>query len=65
MWPQQGRGERRIISLDLLATVFLMHPRTPLVFLSTTSVYWLMDNLLSTSLPNSFYAELLASRSTP
>ncbi|PKU32409.1 hypothetical protein llap_17287 [Limosa lapponica baueri] len=35
-------------SLDLLATLFLMHPRMPLAFLATGAHCWLMVILLST-----------------
>ena len=38
----------RIISLDLLAMLFLMHPRTLLAFLATRAHCWLMADLLST-----------------
>jgi len=60
-WTQYFRGgltntdrERRITSLDLLATFFLMHPRTPMVFLATRAHWWFVANLLSTRTPGSF-----------
>jgi len=40
----------RITSLDLLAAVFLMHPRRPLAFLATRAHWWLMISLSSTIL---------------
>jgi len=38
----------RITSLDLPATLFLMHPRVPLAFLAPRACCWLMAKLLST-----------------
>ncbi|NXA57058.1 GOGB1 protein, partial [Nothocercus julius] len=55
----------RIPSLDLLQTLFLMCPRTPLAFLATRAPCCLMVNLSSTMTPRSFSAELLSSRSVP
>jgi len=52
-------------SLNLLATLFLMHPRMPLAFLATRAHCWLMVNLSSTRTPRSLSAELLSSRSAP
>ena len=48
MWPHQGRVERRITSLSLLAMLFIMYCRIPLAFLATRTHCWLMVNLLST-----------------
>ena len=55
----------RITSLDLLATLFIMHPRIPLAFLAIGAHCWLMANLLSTRTPRSYSTELLSSRSSP
>ncbi|XP_068782109.1 uncharacterized protein [Struthio camelus] len=70
-WTQDSRcgliraEERgRITSLDLLATLCLMHPRRPLAFLAARAHCCLMLNL-STRTPRSFSAELLSSRSAP
>ena len=51
MWPHQGRvaGKDQITSLDLLATLFVMHPRVPLAFLATRARYLLIAILLSMS----------------
>ena len=45
--------KKTITSLDLLATLLLMHPRIPLAFLATRAHCWLMANLLSTRTPRS------------
>ncbi|PKU48619.1 hypothetical protein llap_1071 [Limosa lapponica baueri] len=47
-------------SLDLLAMLFLMHPRIALAFLATKAHCWLMVILLSTRTPKPFAAELLS-----
>jgi len=65
LWPHQGRVKLRITSLDLLAMLFLMHPKIPLAFLATRTHCWFTANLLSTGTPRSFFAELLSSRSVP
>ncbi|XP_055576153.1 uncharacterized protein LOC129736772 [Falco cherrug] len=55
----------RITSLDLLAMLLLMHPRVLLAALATRAHCWLVGNLLSTSTPTSFSAELPPSRPAP
>lgn len=71
-WTQHSRcgltrseWRGRITSLELLATLFLMNPRTPLAFLATRKYCWLMDSLLFTRTPRSYSTELLSSRSAP
>lgn len=61
------RAEKRgrITSLELLATLLLMHPRMPLAFLVTRAHYWVMDSLSSIRTPRSFSAEHLSSRWCP
>jgi len=54
LWPPPGSAEGRITSLNLLATLFSMHPRIPLAFLATRSHCRLTANLLSTRTPRSF-----------
>jgi len=49
MQPYQYRG--MIISLLLLATLFLIQARVPLVFLATWAHCWLTFSWLSTSIP--------------
>ena len=44
----KAEWRRRITSLDLLASFFLMHPRIPLALMATRTHFWLMANLLST-----------------
>jgi len=63
MWPQHVRI-KGITSLNLLAVLFLMHPRVPLVFLATGAHCWLMDNLLSTRTLKFFPSDHSALRST-
>ena len=50
----------RRTSLDLLATLLLMHPRMPLAFLAARAHCWLMVNLSSTRTPRSLSAQLLS-----
>jgi len=57
----EQRGRRT--SLDLLATLLLMHPRIPLAFLATRAHWWLMVIFSSTSTLISLSTELLCSRS--
>ena len=58
MGPHQVRVGGRRNSLDLLATLLLMHPRIPLAFLAARAHCWLMVKLLSTSTPRSLSTEL-------
>ena len=60
----RGEHRGRITSLDLLASLFSMHPRISLAFLATKAHCWLMVTLLSTRIHMSS-AELLSSRSAP
>lgn len=64
MWPQRAEPRGCITSLNLLAMLFLMLPRTPFAFLLPRAHSWLMDNFLSTRTPRSF-SELLSTRSVP
>ena len=64
MWLYQGRVGG-ITSLDLLAMLFLMHPRIPSAFLATRAHFWLMANLLSTRTPRFFSTGLLSRKSAP
>lgn len=59
----QGRVEGRTTSPELLAMLFVMHPRIILAFFATDTHFWLTANLLSIRTPRSFSAELLSWRS--
>jgi len=63
--PGQRRGRGGITSLNLLATLFVMHPRMPLAFLASRAHSWLMAKLLFTRTPRSFFSELSYCRSFP
>ncbi|KFP04029.1 Neuronal acetylcholine receptor subunit alpha-4 [Calypte anna] len=55
----------RITSLDLLATLFLIHARMPLAFLATWAHCWLMFSFLAIQTPRSLSAWLLSIHSVP
>ncbi|PKU41419.1 hypothetical protein llap_8284 [Limosa lapponica baueri] len=52
-------------SLDLLVTLFLVHPRMPLAFLASRARCWLMVILLSTRTPRSFFHRAVLQRVSP
>ena len=61
----RAEQRERITSFDLLATIFVLHPKIPLAFLATRAHCWLMANLMSTRTCRSFSTELPSSRSSP
>jgi len=58
MGSHQSRAEQRgrIPSLNLLATLLLMQPRTRLAFWAVSAHWWLMSNFSSTTILKSFSA---------
>lgn len=60
-----SRGERKITSIDLLATLFLMQPGRPLASCAANACYWLMVSLVLTRTPRSLYSKSLFRCLTP
>lgn len=64
MYLTSAEQRRRIMSLDLLETPFLMQAEMLVAFFAARAHYWFMISL-SIRTPRSFSAELLASRVAP